>query len=119
MATVRVRQHVNPLGIRFREPITSPDWSAIYSNVSQPLHLDIGSAHGHFLLGMARECSGWNFLGLEIREPLVMSTNEQRDLLGLTNLYFLFCNANASIGPLLGSLPTGLLQRVTIQFPDP
>ncbi|MFM7558469.1 tRNA (guanine(46)-N(7))-methyltransferase TrmB, partial [Cylindrospermopsis raciborskii] len=30
-----------------------------------------------------------------------------------------FCNVNNSLEPILSSLPTGVLQRVTIQFPDP
>ena len=119
MAIVRVRQHVNPLGIRYREPIEVPQWSRLYADVTQPFHLDIGSARGQFLLGMAQTHADWNFLGLEIREPLVHFANEQRDELTLQNLHFLFCNANASVDSLLQSLPMGSLQQVTIQFPDP
>lgn len=61
----------------------------------------------------------WNFLGLEIREPLVQEANKLRHELGLTNLYYLFCNVNNSLSSILRSLPQGSLQRVTIQFPDP
>lgn len=39
--------------------------------------------------------------------------------LSLTNLHYLFCNANNALRPLLRSLPAGRLQYVTIQFPDP
>jgi tRNA (guanine-N7-)-methyltransferase len=61
----------------------------------------------------------WNFLGLEIREPLVQEANNWRNELGLTNLDYLFCNVNNSLPAILGCLPAGVLQRVTIQFPDP
>jgi tRNA (guanine-N7-)-methyltransferase len=68
---------------------------------------------------MAVQSPDWNFLGLEIREPLVAEANRQRDELGLTNLHYWFTNVNVSLSALLGSLPTGILKRVSIQFPDP
>ena len=119
MARVRVRQHVNPLSAKYRQPITIPDWETIYSNLAQPLHLDIGCARGKFLLKMAPLYPEINFLGIEIREPLVIEANEQRDRLQLSNLHFLFCNINLFIDPLLKSLPPHCLHWVTIQFPDP
>jgi tRNA (guanine-N7-)-methyltransferase len=60
-----------------------------------------------------------NFLGVEIRQPLVDEANEHRDRMGLMNLHFLFCNINNSLSPLLESLPEGILKWVSIQFPDP
>ncbi|MEM9218846.1 MAG: tRNA (guanosine(46)-N7)-methyltransferase TrmB [Cyanobacteria bacterium P01_F01_bin.150] len=119
MESVRVRQHVNPLGIKYRDPVNLPDWSKLFVDMNQPFHLDIGSARGQFLLGMAQDYPDWNFLGAEIREPLVNFANGLRDELSLTNLFFIFCNANSSIEKLLSSLPQNALQRVTIQFPDP
>lgn len=119
MPPVRVRQHVNPLSQKYLTPISPPDWTQIYANPTQPLHLDIGCAKGKFVLSMATLQPDWNFLGLEIREPLVEEANQLRDALELTNLHYLFCNANNSLQPLLSSLPEGSLQYVTIQFPDP
>ena len=119
MAVVRVRQHVNPLNQKYQTPASPLDWQKIYTKPNQPLHLDIGCARGQFLLQMSQVETNWNFLGLEIREPLVVEANKLRSPLGLTNLYYLFCNVNNSLKSLLSSLPTGTLQRVTIQFPDP
>lgn len=119
MAAVRVRQHVNPLAHKYQKAIEPPDWTVIYSNLTQPLHLDIGSARGYFLSSLAQMQPDWNFLGLEIREPLVEESNQRRDELGLKNLHYLFANANNSLHPILESLPFGILQRVSIQFPDP
>lgn len=114
----RVRQHVNPLNIRYAIPVTPPPWSDIFARPEQPLHIDIGCAKGYFISDMAQLCPDWNFLGLEIREPLVEQALKHRDQMGLTNLHMLFCNANNSLRPLLASLPQPP-QRVSIQFPDP
>ncbi len=119
MVRVRVRQHVNPLGQKYQTPATPLEWEKIYAKLNQPLHLDIGCAKGKFALQMSQLEPNWNFLGLEIREPLVIDANRLRDESGQTNLHYLFCNANNSLKPLLSSLPAGILQRVSIQFPDP
>lgn len=119
MSLVRVREHVNPLSRKYQIAAAPPDWQTVFAEVHRPLHLDIGCGRGKFLLDLAQQQPEWNFLGLEIREPLVDQANEWRVELGLTNLFYLFCNANKSLRPLLSSLPVGVLQRVTIQFPDP
>lgn len=119
MPRVRVRQHVNPLSKKYQTPLSPPDWEKVYAQPKEPLHLDIGCARGEFLMSMATLQPDWNFLGLEIREPLVEQANAMVSELGLSNLHFLFCNVNNSLPPLLNSFPAGTLQRVTIQFPDP
>ncbi len=119
MVRVRVRQHVNPLSQKYQKPIAPPDWSQVYSRTTQPLHLDIGCARGKFLLQMAQLRSDRNFLGIEIREPLVQEANSKAQQLKLTNLHYLYGNINISLSVLLESLPPGILQWVTVQFPDP
>lgn len=116
---MRVRQHVNPLSQKYQTPVSPVDWEKVYADLTQPLHLDIGCGKGRFLLSMATLEPNWNFLGVEIREPLVQEANHWRHELGLTNLHYVFCNVNNSLRSLLSSLPSGTLQRVTIQFPDP
>lgn len=117
--SIRIRQHVNPLDRKFQQPIATPDWQEIYSQSSLPLHLDIGCARGKFLLEMAQQHPEHNFLGVEIRQQLVTAANEIRDGLGLTNLHYLFANMNSSAEVLVKSLPEGVLQTISIQFPDP
>jgi tRNA (guanine-N7-)-methyltransferase len=116
---VRVRQHVNPLSKAYQTPVTPPDWSEIYTDITKPLHLDIGSAGGGFLLEMAQLEPDWNYLGLEIRQPLVERSLSLRDEKELQNLHYIFCNVNNSFKPLVDSLPKGVLTRISIQFPDP
>lgn len=119
MPKVRVRQHVNPLSKKYQTPVQPPPWEDIYAQPAQPLHLDIGCARGEFLLSMATLQPHWNFLGLEIREPLIEQANAKVSELGLRNLYYLFANVNNSLKPLLESFKGGTLRRVTLQFPDP
>ena len=109
----------NPLSQKYLQPVHPPHWPQIYANLDQPLHLDIGCGRGYFLQQMAQLQPNWNFLGLEIREPLVKQALERRDQQMLTNLHFLFCNANISLQSLLKSWPASRLKQVTIQFPDP
>ncbi len=119
MKKPRVRQHVNPLSIKHLTPITIPNWSDIYTNLTQPLHLDLGCARGRFILKMAQLYPESNFLGVEIRDILVIEAIQARDNLELTNLHYLSGNINYAPESLLSSLPTGILKWITVQFPDP
>jgi len=93
--------------------------AAVFADPSLPLHLDIGCARGRFLLRMAEVQPGWNYLGVEIREPLVDEANRLAAEAGMTNLHYAFCNAMLWLGKLFDGVPDGRLQMVTIQFPDP
>jgi tRNA (guanine-N7-)-methyltransferase len=119
MSRIKVRQHVNPLSIIYQQPLTPPDWSLIYPNLAAPIHLDIGSAGGRFLLESAQLDREWNYLGIEIRQALVIQANRIRDEAALNNLHYVFGNINTSLSTLLASLPADKLQRISIQYPDP
>jgi tRNA (guanine-N7-)-methyltransferase len=119
MPRVRVHQHVNPLAPYFRFTPQPLEIEKLYARPGLPLHLDVGSARGRFLLKMAEIEQGWNFLGVEIREPLVEEANRLARESGLSNLHYEFCNAMIALDKLLEKLPERLLQIVTIQFPDP
>ena len=114
-----MRQHVNPLSEFFQLPLSLPDKSILFRNSHNPIHIDIGSAKGEFLIELASKYPNWNFLGLEIREPLVYSSEKKRKQLELQNLKFLFCNVNISLNEWLSGLDYDQLKRVSIQFPDP
>ena len=119
MPRVRVHQHVNPLAPYFRFTPPPLDFGRIFAELELPLHLDIGSARGKFLLQMAEIFPAQNFLGLEIREPLVAEANRLKNEKNLTNLHYEFINATVALDKLLEKLPENFLQTVTIQFPDP
>ena len=114
-----MRQHVNPLSKYFQLPRDLPSPEDLFMQADLPIHLDIGSARGGFLLALAERQPHWNHLGVEIRYPLVLAAEQQKELLGLRNIRFLFCNANVSLENWLSKLPKDQLQRTSIQFPDP
>jgi tRNA (guanine-N7-)-methyltransferase len=119
MARIKVRQHVNPLSIIYKEPLIPPDWSTIYPDLNAPIYLDIGCAWGRFLLDLSKKNPQYNYLGIEIREAVVTHANQKRDEANLRNLHYVFGNINTSLPTLLASLPTDKLRRVSIQYPDP
>ena len=119
MARVRVHQHVNPLAPYYRQAPKPVNIERVFADPSKPLLLDVGCARGRFLLRMARAEPEWNYLGVEIRKPLVDEANRLGKEAGLENLHYEFCNAMLWLDRLLEDIPTGLLQTVTIQFPDP
>ncbi len=120
MPRVRVHQHVNPLATYFRQlPVKAIDFEDIFADPQLPLFIDIGCGRGRFLLKMAVIDRSTNYLGLEIREPLVNEGNEITKAKNLENLHYEFCNATLSLEKLLEKLPEDILQAVTIQFPDP
>lgn len=119
MPRVRVHQHVNPLApyYTFTPEAVAPE--KVFADATLPLFLDIGCARGRFILKMAETEKRQNFLGVEIREPLVEEANRIAHDAGLTNIHYEFCNAMIAFGSLLEKIPEGVLQTVTIQFPDP
>lgn len=119
MPRVRVHQHVNPLSPFYGQAPKPIDIGSIFADHDLPLHLDIGCARGRFILRMTEAEPQWNFLGVEIREPLVDEANRIADENGLKNLHYAFCNAMLWLDRLIGDIPSGVLQMVTIQFPDP
>lgn len=159
----KFRQHVNPLALRYQQPtILSPQWpNDVFRDTSLPLILDIGCGKGGFLLDLAQHYvknnenaanddvndndallhlpkpahQPFNYLGLEIRPPVVRYAQSRIEKHGLTgHLDYVGCNANIDLERLLhlyhdlskenvkdetsisGSLR---LHLVTIQFPDP
>jgi tRNA (guanine-N7-)-methyltransferase len=119
MPRVRVHQHVNPLAPFYRQAPKPVDVESAFADPDRPMMLDIGSARGRFLLRMAEAEPKWNYLGVEIREPLVDEANRIALDEGFTNLHYAFCNAMLWLDRLMEDVPAGLLQAVTIQFPDP
>lgn len=119
MPRVRVHQHVNPLSPYYCFEPKPLEIEKIFARPTFPLHLDIGAARGRFILKMAEIFPNRNFLGVEIREPLVTEANRIAKENNLNNLHYEFNNATYSLDVLLEKLPRDVLQNVTIQFPDP
>ena len=72
-----MRQHVNPLSKYFQEIESIPKIDQIFKNSFLPTHLDIGCASGDFLFQLAENNKNWNYLGIEIREKLIINANDK------------------------------------------
>ncbi len=116
---IRVRDHVNPFSPRFAALPAPLNFSAIFQNPLLPLHLDLGCALGQFVLKMAQINPNMNFLGLDIREPMIERAKRIAVSANLNNLHYEFCNATIALDSLLKDIPANVLQIVTIQFSDP
>jgi tRNA (guanine-N7-)-methyltransferase len=111
----RTRQHVNPLS--YRGEVVVPDWATAFARPDQPREVDVGSAHGDFLLARAAQRPDLNLIGLEIRRPMVERLQKKLDAAALDNAVIVTCNANTSFRALF---PTpASLRAVYVHFPDP
>ena len=110
----RVRHHVNPLS--FRREVEIPDWAEVFADAARPLEVDVGFAHGTFLLEQAARTPEHNFVGLEIRVPMVEEVKQRIAQRELTNVCAVLCNANQSFRDLF---QPASLHRVYVHFPDP
>ena len=113
-----MRQHVNPLSKNFHEMKSIPPFKEIFKNPDLPLHLDIGSAAGDFLFDLALQNQDWNYLGIEIREKLVINSNLRMQNKEIHNLYFAFGNANKILDK-CNKLPMNFIRSISFNFPDP
>ncbi len=114
-----MRQHVNPLSSFFQVRQELPPLNRLFKYQDLPIHLDLGSARGKFLIDLSRLQPEINHLGIEIRQALVSAAERERNQLEIDNLKFLFCNANVSLYQWLSLLEEKQLDVVSIQFPDP
>lgn len=108
---MRIRQHVNPLGLFFEEfhgqaPRLEP---------GRAVELEIGCAEAQFLFERAAQDACRCYIGLEIRNDLVDWVNQEAEARGAP-VQAVFCNANRHLRLLFGS---GSVRRVYLNFPDP
>lgn len=120
---LKVRQHVNPLSEAYQKPIElAGDWlDQAFGNKGQDMIVDVGCAKGTWILKNAEEHKNKNYLGLEIRRPVVDYCNERTKRWGLTNAHFLSTNANIDLPIILRDLiGKGInIDMITIHHPDP
>ena len=114
-----MRQHVNPLSKNFLELEPIPPLSKIFINPELPLHLDVGCAAGDFLFEMALKNKNWNYIGIEIREKLVINANLKIKNIENKNLYFSFGNANNIFENSNHKSLIDFTRSISFNFPDP
>ena len=114
-----MRQHVNPLSKNFFEIDPIPPLNQVFENPKLPLHLDIGCASGDFLFELSLKNKNWNYIGIEIREKLVLNANLKMKSRENKNLYFSFGNANNIFNQTNNKSIINLITSISFNFPDP
>ena len=114
-----MRQHVNPLSKYFQEIESIPKIDQIFKYPNLPTHLDIGCASGEFLFQLAEQNKNWNYLGIEIREKLIINAKCKLKDKDIDNLYFIFGNADNLLKNWIVQYPDVILDSASINFPDP
>ena len=112
-----MRQHVNPLSNYYDQIIPIPSLKEVFKNPDLPLHLDLGSGSGEFLCKLALQNQNWNYMGIEIREKLVLSAKSK--FRNLENIFFAYGNANNLIQDLINKLSKINFNSISVNFPDP
>ena len=114
-----MRQHVNPLSKNFFEIDPIPPLNQVFENPKLPLHLDIGCASGDFLFELSLKNKNWNYIGIEIREKLVLNANLKLKSRENKNLYFSFGNANNIFNQSNNKSIINFITSISFNFPDP
>ena len=114
-----MRQHVNPLSKNFFEIDPIPPLNQVFENPKLPLHLDVGCASGDFLFELSLKNKNWNYIGIEIREKLVLNANLKMKSRENKNLYFSFGNANNIFNQSNNKSIINFITSISFNFPDP
>ena len=114
-----MRQHVNPFSKYFNEIERIPPLIEMFGDSKSNLHLDIGCAAGDFLFDLALGNTSWNYLGIEIREKLVDNAKFKMRDKEISNLYFVFGNANNILNDVQYKFIFKNLKSISFNFPDP
>ena len=114
-----MRQHVNPLSKHFFEIEPIPPLHKVFENPKLPLHLDIGCASGDFLFDLSFKNENWNYIGIEIREKLVLNANMKMKNRDYQNLYFSFGNVNNFFEHTVNKPLIDSITSISLYFPDP
>ena len=114
-----MRQHVNPLSSNFNQIERIPSLSEMFGDSKLNLHLDIGCAAGDFLFDLALKNKSWNYLGIEIREKLVINARLRMKNQLIKNLYFAFANANNICDNSGNKFLIDQISSISFNFPDP
>ena len=64
------------------------NYKALFKN-KNPIHLEIGTGKGDFLIEMAKRNPDINFIGIEKYDSVLVRAIEKCDLLELSNIYFI------------------------------
>lgn len=111
-----VRQHVNPLGLKYLEARAEPVVRPAHLAPDCRVEVELGCADGDFSFELAAANPTWMVVGLEIREACVTQNRRRAQREGLTNLLFGYVNMGVDLDRVF---PPSSVDRFHLLFPDP
>ena len=102
-----------------RYVITEPEkekgkWKTLFAN-DNPIHLEIGTGKGQFIMELARRNPNINYIGIEKYSSVLLRALERRGDLELQNLYFIRFDAEY----LESIFAKDEIDRIYLNFSDP
>lgn len=90
------------------------NWNTLFGN-NNPIHIEIGMGKGRFLMTLARENPGINYVGIERYSSVLIRALQKMETEPLSNLLFLCIDA----GCLEQVFAPGEAGRIYLNFSDP
>jgi len=109
----RIRKHANPFTV---QTILGPLDRGAWFGREAPLEVDLGCGGASLLFERAAHHPERDFVGIEVRKPLVMQAMERREREGRSNVLVVHANANVNVATLA---EPGVIEMFHIHFPDP
>ena len=89
-------------------------WNTLFNN-NNPIHIEIGTGKGKFIIQMAMENPDINFIGIEKYSSVLLRALEKRQEVELSNLYFIRFDAVY----LTDIFAENEISRIYLNFSDP
>jgi len=90
------------------------NWTELFGN-KHPLHIEVGTGKGQFIVGMAKKNPEINFIGIELQESVIVSALDRLIEAELPNVKLLNINAN----DLENYFDKNEVSRIYLNFSDP
>ena len=90
-------------------------WNESYFHNNHPIVLELGCGRGEYTVGLAKQCPGKNYIGIDIKGARMWTGATQALQEGLTNVAFL----RTSIEQVQRFFAPGEVSELWITFPDP
>jgi tRNA (guanine-N7-)-methyltransferase len=109
----RIRKHANPFTVQ--TVLGRLDRKAWFGREA-PLEVDLGCAGAGLIFERARHHPERDFVGIEVRKPLVQAAMARREREGPKNVAVFWANANVNVNELA---EPGTIVMFHVHFPDP
>jgi tRNA (guanine-N7-)-methyltransferase len=109
----RIRKHANPFNVTTE--LGRLDRQTLFGREA-PVEVDLGCGGGALIMARARNHPERDFVGLEVRRPLVEQIRARAEQEGIRNLTAFHANAHINVRELV---PPGEVVMFHVHFPDP